>query len=72
MQGVHYALLAADPTPLTPDFFTRRVEEINATVSAQLYDALKISGLLDEHGYLPRDPRCAAVFCCTAPVPSNV
>jgi zinc transporter 2 len=56
-KDVPYALLGADPTPLSPGFFAQRVEEINATVSAQLYEALKAGGVLDEHGYLPLDPR---------------
>lgn len=54
-----FVLLAADPQPLSPRFFSERIEEISAEVSQQLYNALKGGGFLDDHSYLIEDPRYA-------------
>ena len=65
-QGVDFVLLAADPQPLRPSFFSDRIEGITAEVSKQLFDALKGGGFLDAHGYLvenPRWPACTRGLC---------
>jgi hypothetical protein len=56
-QGVDYVLLAADPRPLHPRFFSDRIEGVSAGVSKQLFSALKGGGFLDGHNYLVENPR---------------
>ncbi len=53
-------LLGADPAPVNPDFFERRIEDVNASVSRELYEALKQGGILDERDYIITDPRGGA------------
>ena len=50
-------LLAADPRPLRPSFFSDRIEGVTPKVSQQLFDALRGGGFLDAHGYLVENPR---------------
>jgi hypothetical protein len=57
VQGVDFALLAADPQPLRPSFFSDRIEGVVPEVSEQLFEALKGGGFLDAHGYLIENPR---------------
>ena len=56
-QGVDFVLLAADPHPLHPRFFSDRIAGITAGVSKQLLGALRGGGFLDKHGYLIENPR---------------
>lgn len=60
LQGVDFVLLAADPRPLHPRFFSDRIEDVAPEVSQQLFDALRGGGFLDAHGYLIENPRWSA------------
>jgi hypothetical protein len=58
LQGVATKELRHDPLPVTPTFFSDRIEGVSTAVSARLYDALNGGSLLDEKGLLKADPRC--------------
>ena len=48
------------PRPLSPEFFSDRIDGINAETSGKLYEALKKADLLEADGRLKHDPRCAS------------
>jgi hypothetical protein len=58
LQGVSTRELRYDPLPVTPTFFSDRIEGVSTAVSARLHDALNSGSLLDEKGLLKADPRC--------------
>lgn len=59
VQGLKAKEVAVHPQPLSPSFFSERIDGIDAKVSKKLYDALKHALLLDNDGLLRYDPRCA-------------
>ena len=57
LQGVATKEVRHGPLPVTPTFFSDRIEGLSTAVSASLYDALHSGSLLDEKGLLKADPR---------------
>jgi len=47
----------AEPLPITPTFFSERIDEIDAGTSVEIFAALRGGGLIDGGGLLLEDPR---------------
>ncbi len=57
MQGLTAKGVAVHPQPLSPTFFSDRIDAVDAKVSGKLFEALKQAGLLNGDGHLKDDPR---------------
>lgn len=57
MQGFLVKEISVKPQPLTPAFFSDRIESMPAATSAAIFRAFSDEGMLDEGGMLLEDPR---------------
>lgn len=58
VQGVPVNEVVVKPRPLTPSFFSDRIESVSNDTSAAMYGALLAEGCINSTGYLVDNPRC--------------
>ena len=57
LQGTQVNEIVVKPRPLSPVFFSDRIEGVDNATSAAMYNALLTEGCINSTGYLVENPR---------------